>query len=275
MNKLVVPVAASLLASAAFAIDFEAPTYSGSSSGTVLTNQDGWYIPATGGVDFNCYTYSGNALGLGANPTGGDQFIGGISAGATPARAQRDQDWSSAPVWKVSYDINSVYLGTLPTAQNLSSWSLQDSTTTKSFIALNTWVDVATATNWNMQYNVFDAGGLALNNQSAGSAMENLEVNHWYRQSTTFSFVDNSISEVSITDLETGITTTYNPTGWYLQGGSGSALPLPTAARFFSGGAAGNATGFDNYTMEAVPEPATIFALGLGLAFLASRKRRG
>ena len=64
-------IAASALASAQFSTGFEAPTYTGSSGGTTLTGQDGWYLPAAGGVDFQVFTYAGNAPGVAAN-VGGD-----------------------------------------------------------------------------------------------------------------------------------------------------------------------------------------------------------
>ena len=77
---LVAAGAAMVMASAAsaqFETEFEAPTYPGSADGTVLTGQDGWYLPS--GIDQHVYTYTDNVLGLPANPNGGDQFIGGTS----------------------------------------------------------------------------------------------------------------------------------------------------------------------------------------------------
>lgn len=258
--------------------DFESPDYSGSASGTVLTGQQGWTLPA--GTDYSVYTYADNAPGLPANPNGGGQFIGGTSAaGNTFARAQHAQDFSGGPgVWSLTYDFAARYNGTLPTAQNLSSFSLQDSVTQRSFIALNTWVDVNTGTNWNAQYNVFDSAGTALNNQSPGAAWNNLEVNKWYRQSTTVDFNTNRILEVSIIDLETGDTTTAAQTNWYLSGGSMSELALPTGFRFFSGGAAGNVMAWDNAAISIVPGPGALVTALIGVipgaGLLLRRHRR-
>lgn len=53
---------------------FEAPTYSGSAAGEIITGQDGYYIPVAGSIDGLVYTYAGNTYGVVANPTGGDQF---------------------------------------------------------------------------------------------------------------------------------------------------------------------------------------------------------
>jgi hypothetical protein len=243
--------------------DFESPTYSGSAGGTLLTGQQGWTLPA--GTDYSVFTYADNAPGLPVNPSGGGQFLGGTSTGTNPARAQHTQNFSGGDgVWSVSYDFAARYNGTLPTAQNLGSFSLQPGTA-RSFIALNTWVDLNTGTNWNAQYNVFDAAGVAVNNQSPGAAWNNLEVNHWYRQNTTFDFNANRILEVSITDLATGTTTTTAPTNWFLAGGSASALPLPTDIRFFAGGAAGNVMGWDNAAISIVPAPGALVTALLGV----------
>jgi hypothetical protein len=256
--------------------DFESPTYSGSAAGTLLTGQQGWTLPA--GTDQLVYTYAGNTLGLPTNPNGGAQFLGGTSGAANAfARAQHTQNFSGGDgIWSVAYDFAARYNGTLPSAQNLGSFSLQPGTA-RSFIALNTWADVATATNWNAQYNVFDAANVALNNQSPGAAWNNLDVNHWYRQSTTFDFNTNRILEVSITDLTTGTTTTAAQTNWYMAGGSASALPLPTDIRFFAGGAQGNVMGWDNVSISIVPAPGALFTALIGVmpgAGLLLRRRR-
>jgi hypothetical protein len=262
-------------------IDFEAPTYSGSAGGTLLTNgfggggQDGWYQPTNGGADQSVFTYAGNTLGMNANPNGGDQFIGGTSGGGSLfPRAQRAHDFSTANAWTVSYDMAANWLGQGASAPNLSSVSLQPSTTNRSFIALNNFIDLNNpAAGWKAEYNVYDAANNALVNQSPGPEWTNLSLSHWYMQSTSFDFTTNLITEVTLTDLTTGVTATANPVGWYLFGGANGNLPIPTDVRFFVGGAAGNTMGFDNLSVEVVPTPGAMALLALGGLVSARRKR--
>jgi hypothetical protein len=270
---------AALQANAFLITGFESPTYTGSAAGTMLNGQDGWYNPVAGSVEPNVFTYAGNAPGFAVNPNGGAQFASGTAATVngvgTNSRGQHDVDFSVSDQWTLAYDFAAIYTGQPPSAQNLGSFSTQNpATAAVQYIALNTWVDVNDpSAGWNAQYNVFDAAGAALNNQSAGTAWDGLSVNHWYRQSTKLNFVTNLITEVSITDLTTNTTTTINPNGWYLTGGASPTLPRPTAVRIFSGfGADGNTMGWDN--LNVVPEPATMLVLGAGAAFLARRRRK-
>ena len=264
------------MAASALAIDFEAPTYNGSAGGTLLTGQDGWYNPVAGSADWNVFTYSGNTMGVVANPGGGgDQFAGGVSQGGTAfARSQKAFNWGSSPAFVVSYDVNHQFLGTLPTAQNLGSWSLQPSTTNLTGQDLHVWDDVNTAASWSLQFNLFDAGGIATPALSPGAAWVGLQLNHWYRVEHTISFANNQFVETKLTDLHTNTTNTFTPTGWYMSGGTNPTLPLPTDYRFFAGGNAGNAFAVDNVTITAVPEPGTFIAIGAGLALLVARRRR-
>ena len=133
---------------------------------------------------------------------------------------------------------------------------------------------MATAASWSVQYNVFDAAGVATNNLSPGAAWTTLTPNHWYREETRVNFATNQVIMVGITDLTTSVTTTFAPTTWYLNGGSAPAPTLlrPNGVRMFAGGAAGNVFAFDNLV---VPEPASIVVLGLGaLAALRRRSKR-
>jgi len=270
-------------ANAAFQTGFEAVEgYVGSPGGTAATygfgggGQMGWYNPVSGSADANIYTYGGNVLGLPVNTTGGEQFLGGI-AGPNGAyvRAQH-----SATYWTgqnaFAYDLCATFLGDMPSAQNLGSVSLQDSATTKSFIALNVWVDPNNPfLGWNVQYNVFDAAGAALNNQSPGAAWNNLLLSNWYRQSTTFNFVTNQITKVTLVDLTTGVKSVAFPTGWYLQGGANSVLPIPTGLRFFIGGntpTGGNTMGYDNLSI--VPEPGLTGLAAFGVLALLKLRRK-
>ena len=253
-----------------FSTGFEDPPYLGSAAGTVLTGQDGWYLPA--GVDSMVYTYAGNALGVSPNPTGGDQFAAGTGPGSPDfARAQRDLTWGTG-TWTVAYDMAGLYDGPAPGANNIGSFSLQPSATCAGYIHLFSWVDTADPVDFNAFYMAYDAGGtqFAQPGASPGPEWEALDLNHWYRHSTIIDFDINMITEVSITDLTTGVSATYNPTDWYLGGGTTPADP-PTGFRFFAGGGvAGNSVAWDN--LGVVPEPATLSALLLaGLALLRRR----
>jgi hypothetical protein len=234
-------------------IGFEPPDYQGSAQGVMVTGQQGWYLPNVAqSTNQFVYTYVDNALGLPANDLGEDQFLGARTPAGSLPRAQLDFDWGATTVWTASYDFAARFSGTLPAIDNVGSFSLQNSDTARSFIALNTWANPAQATMWNANYNVFNAGGGTLDLQSPGPEWRNLAVNHWYRQSSSFDFESNRILSVSITDLATGVTATFAPTNWYLRGGATGRPPLPTALRFFVGGdtTAGNIQGWDNLVIE-------------------------
>lgn len=267
---IAVPMAS---AYAQYSTGFESPGYTGSAGGTLLTGQQGWYVPVAGSIDHNVFTYAGNSFGVAANPTGGSQFSAGVG-GATPARAQHDLNMSVGDVWSFSYDVLGMYTGQLPAVNNLGSFSSQNFTlgAHQSFIALNVWDDVNTAASWSAQYNVYDAAGVAINNQSAGSAWAGLTPNRWYRQETRVNFATNQVTFVAITDLTTNVTTSFSPTTWYLNGGANNpgGLPRPTGFRMFAGGA-NSLMAFDNVS---VPEPATLAVLGLGVLAAAARRRK-
>lgn len=228
-------------------VGFENPPYNGSAAGTLATGQDGWYLPVAGSADANIYTYAGNTLGVTPNLNGQGQFLGGVAAGGTAfARAQRDFTFSAIDDYSFSFEMNGFYSGFLPTAQNLGSFSTQDSVTTRIFIALLRWNDVNTATSYNAGFNVYDTFGTALATQVPGPAWENCAVNQWYRQSVAIDFISNRVLAVGITDMATGNSRCMRVNDWYLQGGSTPTLGVPTAVRFFTGGAAGNTMCWDN-----------------------------
>jgi hypothetical protein len=245
-------------ASAQYESGFEAPTYTGSPGGTLATGQDGWYLPPVGGLDESVYTYTDNALGFPANPTGGDQFMAGVT-GANVCRAQHDNDFSAGDEWELSYDIAAKYTGNFPAAINLASFSMQDSTKARFFISLNNFEDPNTCTTWKAEYNVYGADGGALNNQSPGAAWTGLASNHWYRLSTSVNFATNQVNHVRVTDLDTGSTTEAD-VNWYLTGGSNPTLPLPTAVRCFVGGSAGDTAGYDNVEVKRAGGPPPCYA---------------
>ena len=250
------------VAHAQHATGYEPPVYAGSAAGTIITGQDGFYIPVTDSQDGLVYTYAGNALGLPQNPTGREQFVG-VTGGDTAlpvpfARAQRDMVYGAGTgVWTTSFDIAATYVGQLPSAQNIGSLSTQvfaaPNPSEQTFIALARWSDPATAANWNADYVWFDSAGTQLIESVPDPAFQLLLTNHWYRWCTTYDLDTNAIVEVSITDLTSGVTATHNPVDRYMFGGTtGSATGPPTGFRYFAGSstAAGNTLAFDNLSVE-------------------------
>lgn len=243
------------LASAQYSTGFEGVT--ASAAGTPLTGQDSYYIPAgTVSTDFLAFTYAGNTFGVAANPTGGTQFVSAIgAAGGSFARAQRDLPWAPG-VNTLGFDIHGSFQGTLPTAQNLGSVSMQPFPGSQSFIALATWADVNTATAWNMNFVYFDAAGVQVQEAVANPAFQNLPVGAWFRWEIDVDLASNRILCTRIRDLATGATTTQVISGRYLLGGAAGA-PSPTGFRMFSGGGvAGNTLAFDNVAIgQRFPSP--------------------
>jgi hypothetical protein len=264
----VIAVPASL---AQYSTNFEGPTYVGDADGELLTNGfggppgvDGWYNPVTATADFRIFSYLGNAYNIPPNPRGCDQFVAGRRENTTVfcSRAQRDLDMTAGGVWEVQYDVCAAFNGVLPSAQNLGSWSLQNSTTSRFFQSIWVWADPVTGVAWHGQYNAYNSTGVATNNLSPGPEWTNLQLNHWYSMRQRWDYTTNTITEVAITDLDTNVTTTVNPTGWYLTGGATPTLPIPTGTRLFAGGGTcaaavppngeGNIMAFDNFRIGPV-----------------------
>jgi hypothetical protein len=245
---LAVAAMASQSAIAQYLTDFE--TLAGSAAGTLLTGQDGYYLPpAVVNTDFQVFTYAGNTLGIPQNPGGGNQFIAGTGPAGSPltfARAQRNMTYGiGVGRWTIGFDVLGTFTGTLPTAQNLGSVSVQPFPGGRSFIALATWTDPATAANWNVNYVWFDAAGTQLQ-ESPGPSFQTLAIDRWYRWETDMSFDTNEILEVRLTDLTTNATVVHVPVGRYMFGGAAGST-TPTGFRFFAGGGvAGNTMAFDN-----------------------------
>ena len=245
-------------AHAQFDTGFETPEYNASAAGTVLTAQQGWYLPTGASTDWAAYTFLGNALGLPQTPQGSDQFAAATGQGAgTNARAQMDVTLGPGP-WTLATDVAiSLFQGTLPAVINIGSLSTQPGGASARLIMLARWVDINTVDAWNADLVYYNAAGLAITAAVPDPGFQNLQLDHWYRWSSTFDFNSNRISELKIEDLTTGATATHNPVDWYLQGGAAGTLPLPTAIRMFAGGstaAFGNTLAFDNVSIT--PEAA-------------------
>lgn len=222
-----------------------------SPGGTVLTGQDGYYVPS--GTDYWAFTYAGNIHGIAQNPRGGDQFVAREGpGGGVFARAQRDITWPTGVV-TVKYDALCLYTGQPPASNNLGSYSVQPYPGSASYIHLFSWVDPNVATNWRAFYLAYDANGIAhpQPGMSPGPAWENLTLNNWYGFETDIDFTANRITRVEITDLTTNQSSEAFPTDWYLEGGQGGGRPHPTGFRMFSGGGTvGNITAFDNMNID-------------------------
>lgn len=255
-----------LAAQSQYSSTFESPPYIGSGAGTLLPGQDGWYAVA-GSADFNVHTYAGNLYGIAANPAGGDQFIAGRFPGQTAfARAQHAHNFSAGGVWTIQWDCLGLYNGTLPTVDNLGSFSLQPSASARYWQQIMQWGtnNLPAATHYDINYGIWD---IAPYNQtlpsfvSPGAAWKNIPVNHWIRQWTTWDFTSNRILTIAIQNLTLGtpiVVVDVSNQPYYMRFGPNGAGPLPTDLRFFTGGGSGtspggNITAWDNLILTNNP----------------------
>lgn len=254
---------------------FEPPDYAVG----VLTGQDEWFLPAVAGSqNFNVAAYGG---GITPNPTGDSQYAVGTPANATDlARAQHAVSFLDGTSYILAYDINVLpYASDPPAANNIGSFSTQNSATTRFTQSLFVWDDLNNpAAGWTTQIVNIDAAGTNLGFVTPGAnpAFTGLQFNHWYRHAIVIDFTTNQVLSISITDLHTSDTTTVDLTDVYLGGGANNALGLamPDAIRMFTGGNENITTLWDNVCIEVVPAPAAgvLGLLGLGLV---ARRRRG
>lgn len=253
-----------------FCTAFELPLYTPGP----LVDQDSWFNPVAGSVDFNVVAYDATVA---ANPTGEFNYVRGTAGSTTAfARAQHGLVFNGAAQYTLGYDVNvQPHGGQPPALNNIGSFSLQNSTTARFTQSLFVWNDLAAPTAWNAQVVNIDAAGANLGFVSPGADFNNLSLNHWYRQVLTIDFVTNEVLSMSITDLATSETATVALSGIYLGGGANNVLglPMPDAARLFVGGDPNNTVLFDNVCLEVIPAPATgmLALLGLGAA---TRRRR-
>jgi hypothetical protein len=249
-------------------VGFEQPGYVGSAGGTLLTGQDGYYLPA-GSADFNVYTYTGNPFGLPQNPQGGAQFVAGTAlAGTTFARAQRDLTWGTGR-FTMSLDMAGHYPGPLPALNNVGSVSVQAYPGSRSYLQLFSYPDPATASVFQAGYLMYtDASGTVADAQPGrfpGPEWQNLALDHWYRFESVIDYDLAQVVQAAITDLTTGSRTQVDLSGlgYYLGAGG-----IPTGYRLFAGGA--NTAAYDN--VRIVPEPAAALLMLLSGLVVARRR---
>ena len=237
---------------AQFSSDFEG--LNGSAAGEVLTGQDGYYIPGgTNSIDQFCFTYAGNALGIPANPCGGNLFVAGTGPGdGVFARAQKDIRWPFNTSI-IGYDILVTFTGTLPASQNVGSFSIEPFPGSTSMIALPRWTSTNAPLTWAADYVRFDAAGAQILDVVPVPGFSGLPIDTWFRWETSVNFASNRITEIVLTEIETGGAVSYEPTDWYLEGGSGGGRPSPTGFRFTTRGVThGNTIAWDNLSIEHV-----------------------
>jgi hypothetical protein len=274
---------------AQFSDNFESE--SASAAGTLITGQNGWYLPAvTGSLDGFVYTYANNALGHIGNATGGNNFAGASSInGGTPVRMQHALTLNATGLWRLSVDFNFDFSGTPPVANNLGSISLQPTATNNAFQTLYAFdnLNLAAPTGYRALYGFAGAAGgaIALESNPGDARWDNLIFNHWYHQTLTWDAGSNQIVETTLQDMTAGgPLNTLTPTTWFLTGGQNNVLQeaLATDTRLFvSGGNLGvppglttNLGGYDNFSIAPVPEPASMAVLGLGALALLRRRRK-
>lgn len=230
-----------------------------SADGTLLNTVDdgtpqqgGFYIPVVGSWSGKAYTYAGNALGIPANPNGGEQFVavtGDTSGPVAFARAQRNVTWGGGTgIWSVSFDICAHFGGEGESAQNIGSFSTQTypGDPHQTFIALARWTDPLVPTEWNADYVWYNEAGTSVTEIVLNQGFQNLAVDHWYRWTTIVDLDTNRIIEVRLTDLENGTTVTECPPNRYAGGGAAGGT-TPTGFRYFGGGGVSfNTLAFDN-----------------------------
>jgi hypothetical protein len=242
---------------------------------------DGWYTPppylVPGSVQASVYAYADFPQGLARDPANagdGEKFLGLIQTPTGSAeRAQHGFDFSQAAEWSVTYDLLTANLsqsGNSYDTAYIGGFSVMSTNGGASFTVDDGW-DSSTSSTWSSIYWVYDAGGNLLNPNGV-SVWTGLSQNHWYSESTVFDRSSNRILFVSITDLTTSSTSTFSPGGWYMSGGAGAQFGA-NAFRFAGFGPT-NALLVDNVSLNAAPEPATLFLMGLGcIALIAFRRR--
>ncbi len=223
---------------------FESPTYSGSGSGAALAGQDGWFTPGTYS-SASVYTYSG--LGAPVPTGGGSQFIGLLGPNV---QDNHTETFVGSTVWAVTFDILVDSFGS--GSRSAGSFFMYANSTG---YQLHAFPSQGTPGTWNATFDVFNQNGGQFNGQDPGAGFDGLQMDRWYQEQIVFSTASNQILSVSIGDaINPSSGATYNPTGWYLYGGSSAAFSANGIGVY----AIGN-LGFDNISLEEVasPEPAS------------------
>lgn len=236
----------SSLAAQGYSSDFESLT--ASPAGSLLTGQDGYYVPVAGSIDVNVFTYAGNSLNVPVNPRGGNNFCAGVSQLTNVfSRTQRNVTLPTNSRVYIQYDVLCNYRGTGTPTNNIGSFSLQPSTTSVYTNLVARWPVGATfpPTTWDADV-VPGPTNTAVPIALADPAFQNLAVGVWHTLGLTIDLATGNHVDFRITNGVTNVTTVHVPTVPIVL--PGQSLPLPTDFRFFAGGSE-NLFAFDNVTI--------------------------
>ena len=252
-----------------FFCDFEPPEFVNGP----LTGQQDWYNPVPGGSDG--LVLNGPGFGLSQNPGGATQRAVSYAPGGIPSASQVDVAFVNTNYYFVAYDFVNRETLNPAVSDHISTLSLNHPSLQqgqfRGFEVVNRFLSAAEPTNGSRAaFNVFDSTGAQMVGVLPGPSWDALAFNTWYRHSIEINFLTNSIVSVTLTNRHTGATTTAYPTGWYLDGGASSSLPIAAALRL-SGAAFGNVTGWDNFVI--VPAPVT-WPLALAALLFGPGRRR-
>lgn len=233
------------LAAQGYTTDFESLT--ASAAGTIITGQDGYYIPVAGSLDGLVVTYAGNTLGVPANPNGGNNFYAGISQLTNIfARAQRPVTLPANGIVRVEFDMLCNYMGTGTPANNIGSFSLQPSATATYPNLLARWPVGTVFPAATFDADIVTGPGAGVQGPIGDPAFQALPVNVWHRWGCTFDLNAGTYVSFSITNGSTNTTTHFTAPAGLLLPNPGTT-PL-TDFRFFTGGSE-NLFALDNFTM--------------------------
>jgi hypothetical protein len=236
---------------------FEPPTYNGSapvSGGIPLGGQNGWVTPSGFG-DALVFTYSGTPIPV-APGSGNTQFV---------AVQQNDEDeigvsFAGSSEWAITFDV--LVYGF--SGSNYSAGSLYLFTYGVGY-QLRAFSAVGANGTWNAAYDVFNPDGTPLGYQDPGVGFDGLLMDQWYQEQIVLSTTSNQILSVSIDGA------TYDPTAWYLRGGASASFDVTGMGIYGIG-----TLGFDNISLDAVPEPASglLWLAGAGVLCCLRGRRR-
>jgi hypothetical protein len=114
------------------------------------------------------------------------------------------------------------------------------------------WVDINTATAWNVNCIYFNDLNAQVQAVIPDPAFQNLPVGKWYRWTTRVNHDTNEIEEITLTDIDAGTTAAYKPVDWYMRGGPTGQVTSTNFRMFTGGTVAGNVFAWDNISIEQV-----------------------